>query len=240
MCLILFAINPNPEYKLVLAANRDEFFKRPTEKARFWREEANLLAGRDLQMGGTWLGLTKQGRFSAITNFRPPQNGISPKRSRGELPVNFLKNDDSPNDYLRSINGSQEEYDGFNLLVGDLNEYYYSSNRIKASQKLDNGFFGLSNETLNCSWPKVRDGRRKLRRLIKNGFSSEDLYELLGDRGSSEELSASFIYGENYGTRAMTILTIDSFNGVLFEEKTFGPMGKFERLSSFNFGLEKD
>ena len=94
MCLILFAINPNPKYKLILAANRDEFFERPTEKADFWSQEQNLLAGKDLQQGGTWLGLTKNGRFSAVTNYKPPQADISFERSRGELPINFLKNND--------------------------------------------------------------------------------------------------------------------------------------------------
>ena len=239
MCLILFAINPNPEYKLILAANRDEFFERPTKKAEFWDQKGKMLAGKDLQKGGTWLGLTKDGRFSAITNFRPPQTGIYYKRSRGELPVNFLKKDYSPRDYLRAIANKKQEYNGFNLLVGDLKEYYYFSNRIKANQKLENGFFGLSNEALNCGWPKVKDGRRKLVSLAEKGFSNSDLYRLLEDTGSSEELSASFIYGENYGTRAMTILTIDSFNKVLFEEKTFGPLGKFEGLASFDFTLKK-
>ena len=239
MCLLLFAINPNPEYKLVLAANRDEFFERPTERAEFWGQEGRILAGKDLRKGGTWLGLTKHGRFSAITNFRPPQASVSYKRSRGELPINFLESDDSPEDYLNSIAENKIEYNGFNLLVGDLKEYYYSSNRIKANQKLGKGFFGLSNEKLNCSWPKVRDGRQKLARLVERGFSNPDLYKLLEDTGSSEELSASFIYGENYGTRAMTIVTIDSFNNVLFEEKTFGPLGKFEGLNSFSFMLEK-
>ena len=125
------------------------------------------------------------------------------------------------------------------MLVGDSKEFYYFSNRIKGSQKLENGFFGLSNETLNCSWVKVRNGRQNLIRLSKRGFSNADLYQILGDRGSKEEMSASFIYGENYGTRAMTILTIDSFDRVMFEEKTFGPLGKFNSLSSFNFRLEE-
>ncbi len=239
MCLILFAINPNYEYKLILAANRDEFFERPTERAEFWGDEEKILAGKDLRKEGTWLGVSKRGRFSAITNFRPPQASVSYKRSRGELPINFLESDDSPEDYLNSIAENKIEYNGFNLLVGDLKEYYYSSNRIKVNQKLGNGFFGLSNEKLNCSWPKVRDGRRKLARLVEKGFSNSDLYKLLEDTGSSEELSASFIHGENYGTRAMTILTIDSFDNVLFEEKTFGPLGKFEGLTSFGFMLEE-
>ena len=238
MCLILFAINPNPNYKLILAANRDELFERPTEKADFWDKEQNLLAGKDLQQGGTWLGLTKNGRFSAVTNYRPPQTDISFERSRGELPVNFLKNNDSPENYIRLLNKNQDKYNGFNLIVGDSKEVYYCSNRIKGSQKLENGFFGLSNETLNCSWPKVRNGRQNLMHLSKKEFSSAELYQILEDRGSTEEFSASFIYGENYGTRAMTILTIDSLNRVIFEEKTFGPLGKFKALSSFNFRLE--
>ena len=238
MCLILFAINPNPQYKLILAANRDEFFERPTARAKFWDRKGRILAGKDLQKGGTWLGLTKHGRFSAITNFRPPKTDISYVRSRGELPVTFLKKNDSPEDFIKSIAKSQEEYNGFNLLVSDLKEYYYFSNRIKANQKLEKGFYGLSNEALNCGWPKVRDGRKKLMRLVEQGFSNSDLYQLLEDEGSSEELSASFIWGENYGTRAMTILTIDSSNKVLFEEKTFGPLGKFEELASFDFKLD--
>ena len=154
------------------------------------------------------------------------------------IPVNFLKSDDSPKNYSRSLIKRQEEYNGYNLLVGDLKEFHYSSNRIKPNQKLESGFFGLSNETLNCNWPKVRQGRRKLMHLLEKGFSNSDLYQLLEDRGSLEELSASFIYGDNYGTRAMTILTVDAFGWVLFEEKTFGPLGKFEGLTSFNFKLE--
>ena len=180
----------------------------------------------------------KEWKIFCSTNYRPPQADISFERSRGELPINFLKNNDSPENYIRLLTKNQEKYNGFNLLVGDSKEFYYCSNRIKGSQKLENGFFGLSNETLNCSWPKVRNGRQNLMHLSKKGFSLADLYKILEDRGSTEELSASFIYGENYGTRAMTILTIDSLDRVIFEEKTFGPLGKFKALSSFNFRLE--
>ena len=202
-------------------------------------DEEKILAGKDLRKEGTWLGVSKRGRFSAITNFRPPQASVSYKRSRGELPINFLESDDSPEDYLNSIAENKIEYNGFNLLVGDLKEYYYSSNRIKANQKLGNGFLDLVMKSLIAAGRRVRDGRRKLARLVEKGFSNSDLYKLLEDTGSSEELSASFIHGENYGTRAMTILTIDSFDNVLFEEKTFGPLGKFEGLASFSFMLEE-
>ena len=134
MCLILFAYKAHPKYKFILAANRDEFYKRPTASAHFWKEAPNILAGRDLVLGGTWLGVTKTGRFAAVTNFRNPSQ-LKGKLSRGLLVSDFLRDDDSVFDYMQRLKNDAENYAGFNLLVGNFinDELAYFSNQDRKS-----------------------------------------------------------------------------------------------------------
>ena len=219
MCLIIFAHQVHPDYPLLVAANRDEYYDRPTEAAGFWHEVPGLLAGRDRQAGGTWLGLTRNGRFAAITNHRnPPTTPLRP-RSRGLLTRDYLSGDMHASDYLQSLQQSAEHYAGFNLLLGCPDTMYYYSNINGEALKLKPGIYGLSNALLDTPWPKVLLGTDKLRALMNTSPDHKDLQALVASRkcavdtelpetGISVEmerlLSAQFIRSGSYGTRATT------------------------------------
>ena len=158
MCLILFAYRSLPDYRLVLAANRDEFYDRPTRHVAFWDDAPEILAGRDLKAGGTWMGITKKGRFAAITNYRDSGMTIENAPSRGDLVKDFLIGKSRPHDYLESLQNKGQDYNGFNLIIGDGNELFYYSNRDGNIHNIEPGVHGLSNHLLNTPWPKVAQG----------------------------------------------------------------------------------
>jgi uncharacterized protein with NRDE domain len=159
MCLILLAYQTNPEYPFVLAANRDEFYDRPTESADFWADEPHILAGRDLQGGGTWLGLTRRGRFAALTNFRDPASLRADAPSRGELVSRFLSgNEDAPS-FLAWLRGNGARYNGFSLLFGTTDDLYHYCNRDDGGP-LAAGVHGLSNALLDTPGPRSAEERR--------------------------------------------------------------------------------
>jgi uncharacterized protein with NRDE domain len=237
MCVIFLAINQHSKYKLVLAANRDEFYERPTAQADFWAENEHILAGKDLVHGGTWLGVTKNGRFAAVTNFRDP-NQPKGKLSRGNLVKDFLLGTNSPQSYLQQIQADKDNYTGFNLLVGefknDVNVAYYSnmSDEIIA---LNSGIFGLSNHLLDTNWNKVTSGKSKLKNAL-NDFSTNNLLKILTDKTVANDadlpntgvgiereriLSPIFIETPIYGTRCSTILLVGNDNSVEFIEQSY-------------------
>jgi uncharacterized protein with NRDE domain len=240
MCIILFAFNQHPKFPLILLANRDEFYNRPTEAARVWEDSPDILAGRDLVGGGTWLGVTKKGRFAAVTNYRDP---LAPagKLSRGNLVADFLKSDESSEDYLQNIQSAAREYSGFNLLVGEINarknEIFYFSNRGAEIKKLNAGLYGLSNHLLDTPWRKVENGKSGLAKIIgQTDFRKELFFELLSDEALADDadlpdtgigyekeklLSAIFIKTPVYGTRCSTVLTFDQDFRHDFEERVF-------------------
>ncbi len=236
MCLIVFANNYHPDYKLILAANRDEFYKRPALPAKFWDDHPELLAGKDLEAGGTWLGISKNGRFSAITNFRDPESLKKTKTSRGQLTTDFLLSSTSPEDYIKSLINAAGNYNGFNLLVGTLSDLYFFSNRLEKPQKLKPGVYGLSNHLLDTPWTKVVKSKNALKEIIKDDKLSVDkLFELLSDTTvppdnelpdtgvgiEIERIAAPvFIKNEFYGTRSSTVILIDKNDNVLFVEKS--------------------
>ena len=244
MCLILFSYQPeSPSNTFILAANRDEFFSRETQPADYWDDAPQVLAGRDLVGLGTWLGITKTGRFAAVTNVREPNVVVVNPRSRGELTRDFLVGHDSPLDYLEAIKSRADRYAGFNLLVGEFtsqkSSLLYFSNRQDEIQTLSAGVYGLSNYLLNSAWPKVEDGKttlsnllnagvsndhQALRSILENPLVAED--ERLPSTGVSYErekaLSASFITLGDYGTRATTVLTL-SQTGIEFSEQNYSP-----------------
>jgi uncharacterized protein with NRDE domain len=167
MCLILFAYQRHPRYRLILAANRDEFYARPTAPLGFWADHPQVLAGRDLEQKGTWLGVTRGGRLAAITNYRDPQ-AIKPNApSRGHLVSDFLKGSIPPLDYLQDISASAARYSGFNLLVGDPSGLFYFSNHGAVMCRLAPGLYGLSNGLLDIPWPKVDQGKQALAALVR-------------------------------------------------------------------------
>ena len=256
MCLILFAVNPNERFRLVVAANRDELYARPSRTAGFWDDQPDLLAGRDEQMGGTWLGVTRRGNFAAVTNFREEPADPIPPRSRGELPLSFLTGNKSLEQFMASTAEHGHEYRGFNLLLSEGHNLHYYGNRAGDPRKLPSGCYGLSNQLLDCDWPKVVDGRKKLTALFSNEKSegtSEDkfedeppnnlneaLFDLLTDSGDDREFSNSFIKTEEYGTRAATVVLIAQDGTVEFEERSFGKGGQQFDQKQFTFNCSAD
>ena len=238
MCLILFSYEQHPRYRLVLAANRDEFYDRPTAPLRFWEDHPDLLAGRDLKSLGTWMGTTRSGKIAAITNYREPgiQNPQAP--SRGQLISGFLINDETPAAYLERVKKDGESYNGFNLLVGDTQDLYYYSNRGGEIIRLESNIFGLSNRLLDTQWPKVNNGKKRLKQLLDHHHDilPEQLLPLLQnqDRPPDDQLpntgvskalertlSPIYIASPGYGTRCSTILTIDRSNHLHVTELTW-------------------
>ena len=247
MCLILFAHGLHPELPLVVAANRDEFHGRPTAPAAWWADQPDLLAGRDLKDGGTWLGVRRNGRFAAVTNFseEPPSPSNAP-RSRGELTTGFLNGHQSPAEYLHEVAARADQYRGFNLLVSDGRELHYLCNRDGGPRSLSPGTYGMSNALLDCAWPKVIGGKRELVALIANLRGAEltrALFALLANRDVAPDdqlpnidrglelarrVSPRFIVNDSYGTRASTVLVAQRASAggainVSFAEQSFGP-----------------
>ncbi len=245
MCLILFAYGIHPEYPLLVAANRDEFYDRPSAVAHRWEDASHVIAGRDLLKLGTWLGISEQGRFAGLTNYRDPLELSEGKRSRGELVADFLTGSDSPGAYMDQIHARAQEYPGYNLLFGDLHELYYYSNISQQPQRLKPGIYGVSNHLLNTSWPKVEQGKDGLRQLLELPLAqdiellSDRLFTLLqlADRPADEllpstgislewerELSSIFIRSEQsrYGTRSSTVVMMNA-DEIIFRERTYTP-----------------
>jgi len=167
MCLILFSFQPDSSTPLLLGANRDEFFSRATQSAGYWSDASTVLAGRDLVAGGTWLGITTNGRFAAVTNVREPIKPGVKLRSRGDLTREFLTGKQSAEAFLSQLQTHADDYAGFNLLLGEFDsetghQLYYFSNRSEGIRKLDSGIYGLSNHLLDSSWPKVDEGKQRL------------------------------------------------------------------------------
>lgn len=237
MCLILFAYKVHPKFKLVVAANRDEEYARPTAAVHFWEDYPEILAGRDLKQMGTWMGVTKTGRFAALTNYRNPNEITSGKRTRGELVGDFLKGKQHPKEYLQIVKGNKEDYPGFNLIVGDVNQIFYYSNIENEIRELLPGIYGLSNHLLNTQWPKVSKGMNRLEKIIRESpvEMDERLLTLLNDIDQPQDeelpntgvsleweriLSPLFIKSEGYGTRSSTVLKI-SAKTILLTEKVY-------------------
>lgn len=238
MCLILLGVRPDAEHHLVVAANRDEFYARPTAEAAWWEHAPDILAGRDLRAGGTWLGVTRSGRFAAVTNFREDPPEPLPPRSRGDLTTEFLTGDATPADYLESLKPIAQDFRGFNLIVADRHDVCYFSNREGIVRTLEAGFYGLSNQLLDCDWPKVIRGRNQLARLQETGFQTEDLYSLIFCDGDGEPYSQSFITSETYGTSASTAVRISNSGDVFFEERNFGQEAVPGNIHRFEFQIQ--
>jgi uncharacterized protein with NRDE domain len=241
MCLVLFAHDVHPRYRLVLAANRDEFHDRPTAGVHAWADAPEILAGRDLRSGGTWLGVTRGGRWAAVTNFRDPSRADPGPRSRGALVADFLRGTDAPTTHALALRSTQDEYAGFNLLLGEGDEVVWLSNRAGPDSEprpLPPGIYGLSNHLLDTPWPKVVRGRDAIRRVLADGSRStrESLLDLLLDRATAADhdlpatgvgldleraLSASFISTPGYGTRSSSALLIGRAGEISFSERRF-------------------
>ena len=243
MCLVLVALTSHPEYPLVLAANRDEFYDRPTAPAQLWEDAPSVLAGRDLKAGGTWLGVDVRGRLGAVTNYRQGERESPAPRSRGLLVSEFLTGDTATFQYMERVQREAGLYNGFNLIAGDAGGLFYFSNRQGRVRNLGPGVYGLSNHLLDTPWPKVASTKSVFHALLTGRGSglSEDLFGLLSDRnrpgddllpstGVAPEwerlLSSAFIASDHYGTRSCTVVLVNRDGGVTFTERSFGPGGK--------------
>lgn len=238
MCLIVFAWRPAHGQPLIVAANRDEFYARPTQALAQWADAPQVYAGRDLEAGGTWLGVSAGGRFAALTNIRDPKLPLG-RRSRGELVAQFLTDDALIEDYLTDIAQKAGEYGGFNLLAGDHEQLWYLNSGEARPVQLDEGVYGLSNAGLDTPWPKLIKTRSGLARQLDNPDPAA-LLALLSDPapaptaqlpdtgvGLATEalLSSTFIASANYGTRASSVLIVNADGSRRFVEKSFGPGG---------------
>ena len=243
MCLILFAYHVVPGTPLIVAANRDERFNRPAAPAAMWDDHPEILAGRDLAGGGTWLGVSTRGRFAALTNFRDPATHRADAPSRGGLVKAFLLGQMSARAYVEDIVREAVPYNGFCLLAGDGRDLFFHSNRANAPMEVEPGVHGLPNQLLNTPWPKVVKGCSGLEKLTRASFDIDAHLVLLNDtmpaadcdlpkRGRDierERRSSSLrIVNPNYGTRCSTVLRITSEGTIDFAERTFNPEGGIE------------
>ncbi|MBP9044813.1 MAG: NRDE family protein [Moraxellaceae bacterium] len=246
MCLIAVAWQTHPDYPLMVLANRDEFYDRPAASAQFWEESPDVLAGRDLSAGGAWLGVTRQGRFAALTNVREPGMPLG-VRSRGEVVSAYLLGNESPAAYSERVKADGGHYSGFNLLASDGDSLWWSSNREADPRQLGPGIYLLSNHLLDTPWPKVKRLRAGLMGLLPQ-TNAEAMLALLQDGQAAADsdlpdtgiglamerlLSPAFIRTPQYGTRAST-LVMAGHDRIGFIEQGYGPDGLLER-SEFAF-----
>ena len=224
-------------YPLIVAANRDEFYERPSAPVSFWSDMPAVLAGRDLTGGGTWFGITRNGRIAAVTNYRDPASHKHDVPSRGWLVRDFLTWQGKPAAYLKDVARRADQYNGFNLILGDMTRLYYFSHRGRLIE-LSEGLYGLSNHLLDTPWPKVEKGKADLGRLLSGTENPlpEDIFNILSDQSRPDDdlltdtgvgleweriLSSIFITSPVYGTRSSTVLMIDRKGHVMLAERVF-------------------
>lgn len=253
MCLVLLAWQPDTKHQLVMAANRDEFFARPAVPIDWWDDQPNIIGGRDLEAGGTWLALGRHGRFAVVTNFRDPKPAPA-KRSRGDLIPTWLSGDYDADEFRRFMEANETEFAGFNLLYGDQSALFYFSNRSTKNGRVAPGYYALSNAALDADWPKMVNGRAFIKSaVLENRLHPNDLAEYLRDRSPAPDrllpqpflpleqrrlLSAPFIMGETYGTRCSTIVTIDDAGEATIVEQQFAPLGKPTDIKTLSFKIK--
>lgn len=253
MCLIVFAYKKHKKFKLILAANRDEFYKRPTMGAHQWDTRPFIVAGRDLEQGGTWLGINEKGLFAAVTNYRQPVISNETKLSRGTILTEFLLGMEGSAAYLEKLTKKAGLYNGFNLLIGDRENLFYYSNIEFLIKKVEPGLYCISNALFDTPWPKVEFAKNKLADIISaENISGEEIFKLLGndhkfpddnlpDTGFNIELernlSPVFIKSPFYGTRSSNFITIDYENEVNFIERVYEEDREKWQENSFSFKI---
>ncbi|MEJ2274122.1 MAG: NRDE family protein [Woeseiaceae bacterium] len=253
MCLVVLSLRQHDEYPLILAANRDEFHARPTQDARWWPDKPDIVGGRDLQAGGTWLAVHRNGRFATVTNYRDAQPPAPENRSRGELVTGFLESNLSPPEYLDTVD--EDAYAGFNFIAGTLDDVVYLSNREEGNRVLAPGTYGLSNALLDGPWDKVERSKQKLRGLLDSKAVNEtSLLRLMNDRArgpvdevetgrldfdTAHAITAPFIVQPEYGTRCTSVLLGGRNGSWYFIERRFDPRGKATGESRFSFVADR-
>jgi uncharacterized protein with NRDE domain len=241
MCLILFAWRVHAQYRLVLAANRDEFHDRASETAGFWEDRPDLLGGRDLESMGTWLGVSRAGRIAAVTNVRDGPVAAAPNApSRGELTRDFLCGALPPAQFATQLAARGQTYRGFNLLIADHDELWWTSNRGNGPRRLEPGLYGVANDLLDTPWPKVVSGKQALARVLRVGPSLGALLALLDDTGRPTDdalpdtgvgierermLAPIRIVSPQYGTRCSSAALVDNAGETQFAERSYDRRG---------------
>ncbi len=261
MCLILLSYDQHPDYKLIFAANRDEFYDRPTRPLAFWEDRPEIIAGRDMKGNGTWFGVDRTGRFAAVTNYRDPAQYLPHAPTRGALVSDFITASETARTYMQKIASVGQHYNGFNLLIGDRSGVWYYSNRGNDIQKLKPGLFGISNHLIETPWPNVKKGKAELQDLLsaQKDINYEDLLKILADQSVPPDetlpdtgvgieweriLSPLFITSKVYGTRSSSVLLVKRNGRVIFVERTFipeanGAMKQETRKFSFTTSREE-
>lgn len=244
MCLVLFAYKVHPKYPLIITANRDELYKRPTQKAHWWESHPNLLAGKDLKGGGTWLGASKSGKFATLTNYRDMAHIRSDAPTRGTLVMDYLLNEEQDAmTYLQSIE-NDAAFNGYNLLLYEKGQLFWHSNVNGKSLQLEEGVYGMSNALLDTPWPKVLRGKQYLRSLLEENPTDFDVtkaFAYLKDQYQAKDkdlpntgvtleweriLSPMFIESVTYGTRCSTVVLVNDIGEIFFEERVYvGDLG---------------
>ncbi len=252
MCLVVLGLHAHPLYPLVVAANRDEFLDRPADPAAFWPGRGGLLAGRDARAGGTWLGVTRSGRFAALTNVRNPREFDAAAPSRGELVVGFLSGRDAPLGHLARLAAEPVRRNGFNLLAGEAGSLAWLSNAAGEPREVGAGVHAVSNALLDTPWPKATRSAARLGEVLARGtrIDPEELFALLADREPAPDaelpdtgvgiaterlLSPPFIATPGYGTRSSTLLLVGRAGRAYFLERRFD--GEFRVAGTGRFEL---
>ncbi len=251
MCLLLAAHADHRDYRLIIAANRDEFYRRPAAPAAYWKDDSEILGGRDLEGGGTWLAVNRRGAFAAITNIPRPAS-IDPPRSRGLIVNDYLSGRIPPRDFVDNLAGGGHGYAGFNVLASNENSLAWYSNQSEQPKSLSPGIYGLSNHLLDTPWPKVARIKADFRaaQALTGSALVEALFaSLANDDNASPEAGLSieyernstpiFIAGDSYGTRCSTVVLISYTDRLSFIERRFGPRKSFAGESTFEFELER-
>lgn len=256
MCLIGFSWKNHPRYALILVGNRDEFYDRKTASAHFWEDAPHILAGKDLEGGGTWLGINKQGQFTALTNYRDLANIKQDAPTRGLLTLDYLQAEIAPTEYAYLLQPHAEKYNGFNILLGDLDHLTYFSNYDPKVRELPSGLYGLSNHLLDTDWYKVRKLKTKLQKALEESEPEpEALLDLMHDLlippdeevqqtglslAQEKMLSPMFIKSPNYGTHSSSVLMIDYQHNVRFFERVYESPHREAEEQSFSFTIQKE
>lgn len=257
MCLIFLSYKQNEEYPFIALANRDEFYKRPTLPADYWEENQNILAGKDLEGGGTWMGVTKNGHMAMLTNYRDIPNIKQNAPTRGKLVSDYLKGEFDAKNYLLALTKTASLYNGYNLIAGTFDDPWYFSNYEKQKVvQLGSGFYGLSNQLLDSNWPKIEKGKARLASLmLDKELDIKALFSVMSDKEVVENdallpstglpldreraISSMFIDTEGYGTRATTLVAVHRSGEVTFIERLF-ENGKFAGVENqYKFRLRK-
>jgi uncharacterized protein with NRDE domain len=259
MCLALLALRPHHPIPLLIAANRDEFHARRTEPAQAWQERPDIYAGRDGVAGGTWMGITRSGRYALVTNYREPGKTLLDAPSRGALVSDFLAGHSGPEAFLAALSKQARHYNGFNLIVGDRTGAAYFSNRQGMVIPLAPGIYGVSNHLLDTPWPKLVRSKAAFERVLAAAGQAETpplaaLLDVLRDRRQPADellpdtglppdrerlLSSPFIASPTYGTRACTVAWLNEHDGGGLYEYRFGPDGDPAGVSELCFEGEK-